>query len=286
MPTCIECGWKSFTLATHIRYDHQRTITQYKQLHGVTNDAIFHPELTKQRSNRISGENNPGYQHNGTLSSFSKKYTKYKGMDDDTKEQKIKDQHSKLINTRSINNNDTTTLAYYTSRGMPIEEAEVARSERQRTFSLDICVEKYGLEQGMERWIQRQESWISSPGIQAMSSGVSKISQEMLDEVARGFDGECMYATNGRPDCNNEYNMRTRAGIVRLDFFVPDTGHIIEFDGDYWHSDKNPKYIPNEIKDAKILTSFPHLKILHIRECDYRTDKQGTINKCLSFLKT
>lgn len=284
MPTCKKCGWKAFTLVSHIRYDHNMTAEQYRQEYGVSDDAIYHPTLIQQKSERISGEHNPGYQHNGTMSSYSKNFTQYDGMSDEEKTQRIQEQAAKLVKTRQEHNNDATSLSYYTARGMAHEDAVEALAERQRTFTLEKCIEQYGEEDGRARWLDRQSQWLSSEGMLSLKKGVSKISQELFAAVADKSIHPCYYATNGVAGVNNEYRLRTSGGIVKLDFFVPGTGHIIEFDGDYWHSDRNPHNISTEVRDAKIRTSFPSYKIMHVYERDYRADKQGTITKCLEFL--
>lgn len=286
MPTCKKCGWKAFTLVSHIRYDHGMTADQYRQEYNVGDEAIYHPTLIQRKSDRIAGEHNPGYQHNGSMSSYSKKYAQYDGLTDEEKEQRIREQAAKLVKTRQQNSNDATSMSYYTSRGLTEEEASEALSNRQRTFSLDRCIDQHGEEVGRARWIDRQAKWLSSDGMVSLRSGVSKISQELFSAVASEIVHPCFYATNGEDGINNEYRLRTARGMVKLDFFVPGTGHIIEFDGDYWHSERNPHSIPSEVRDAKIRASFPSYKIMHVYERDYRADKQGTIDKCLEFLKS
>ena len=51
-----------------------------------------------------------------------------------------------------------TRIEYYLNKGMTVEEAKVALSERQSTFSKDKCIEKYG-EDGLKVWEERQNKW-------------------------------------------------------------------------------------------------------------------------------
>lgn len=284
IPTCKICGWKSISLQNHLK-THNLTVQRYREQYNVTTEEIFHSSYTKQKSDRIKGERNPGYQHNGTLSSFSKNSRKYKELDETEKEIKRQEQIKKANRTKKDNNGYTTTLEYYTSRGFSVEEAMLLRTQRQTTFSLEKCIERYGRDIGTEMWIKRQEKWLSSSGMRQLLLGVSKISQNLFDDLLNYVNYTCYYATNGKSGINNEYQLRTRKGIVKLDFFVPSLGKIIEFDGDYWHSPTNPRSICREIRDGKIMESFPTYQILHVWESEYKQDKEGTLQKCLNFLK-
>ena len=44
---------------------------------------------------------------------------------------------------------------------MSYEEAQEALSERQRTFSKERCIEKYG-EDGLKVWEERQNKWLET----------------------------------------------------------------------------------------------------------------------------
>lgn len=284
IPSCRICGWKSTSLQNHLK-THKLTVQQYKEQYQVANEEIFHSSYTQQKRDRISGEKNPGYQHNGTMSSFSRNFKQYNELTEDHKRQQISAQIAKANKSKRANNSYTTTLEYYTTRGFSVVEADILRKQRQSTFSLELCINKYGKEKGIECWINRQEKWLESEGMKSLSMGVSKISQQLFVELEPLIVHRCYYATNGLDHTiNNEYKLRTLSGLVKLDFFVPGIGKIIEFDGDYWHSDKNPRKICSEIRDSKILQTFPTYNILHIWEGEYKRDKLGTIQKCLKFL--
>lgn len=55
-----------------------------------------------------------------------------------------------------------TSKDYWVKRGYTLEEAESTVSEKQSTFSLRKCIEKYGEEKGIEVWKSRQEKWIKT----------------------------------------------------------------------------------------------------------------------------
>lgn len=58
--------------------------------------------------------------------------------------------------------NSNTSLKYYTSRGYTLEEAKIALSERQSTFSLAKCIEKHGEVEGKKVWQARQDKWLAT----------------------------------------------------------------------------------------------------------------------------
>ena len=283
IPTCKICGWKSRSLQNHLK-THNLTVQEYREQYNATNEEIFHSSYIDEKRDRITGDKNPGYQHGGTRSSFSKNNNKYAGLTEEEKQEKIKKQITKSNNSKRQNNSYATTIEYYTTRGFTEAEAIELRKQRQTTFSLEKCIEKYGEEVGRETWIARQEKWLSSDGIKTLKSGVSSISQELFDAISPYIKHNHYYATNGIPGVNNEYKLRTNNGVVLLDFFVPGIGKIIEFDGDYWHSDANPRKISREVRDAKIIQKYPQFNILHVWEKDYKSDKEGTIKRCLEFL--
>ena len=55
-----------------------------------------------------------------------------------------------------------TTIEYYLSRGYDKEEARKMLAERQKTFSKKICIKKYGEEEGLRIWKERQDRWVAT----------------------------------------------------------------------------------------------------------------------------
>jgi hypothetical protein len=79
-----------------------------------------------------------------------------------------------------------------------------------------------------------------------------------------------------------------------IDIFIPELRKGIEFDGTHWHSfdalkKSHPKwsdedlYNYHEIKDAWFASKY--IQILHIKEEDWKRDKEACIKKCLEFLQ-
>lgn len=113
----------------------------------VLNDEKLAREAVAKKSNRVRGKNNPAYNHGGKLSPWSEKSEFYS-----------EEAKQKAAENRSY----TTHLEYYTNNGMSEDEAKEALSERQRTFSLEKCIEKYGKVQGVEIWKRRQQKWLAA----------------------------------------------------------------------------------------------------------------------------
>lgn len=113
----------------------------------VLNDEKLAREAVAKKSNRLRGKNNPAYNHGGKLSPWSEKSEFYS-----------EEAKQKAAENRSY----TTQLEYYTNQGLSEDEAKDALSERQRTFSLERCIEKYGKVDGTKIWKQRQQKWLTA----------------------------------------------------------------------------------------------------------------------------
>lgn len=267
-------------LTSHIFRKHNIKATQYKEMYP--NMPIRSDALLKLQSERISGAKNPAYQHGGKFSPFSEKFINGTHNVESTKK-KAKENKQKL-------NKDTTKIEYWLEKtNGNVEEAQKLLSERQSTFSLNICIEKYGDETGREIWLNRQEKWHKS----YKKSNFSKVSQGLFWEISKELDdlSNIYFAQldeNKQKDSsgvNHELRLKLEK-LILPDFIDVKKGRIIEFDGTYWHEVKNKKYEfdknPDTIRE-KILIDNGY-KVLRIKESDYKNDKNGTLQKCMNFL--
>jgi hypothetical protein len=236
---------------------------------------------------RMIGSNNPGYQHGGKFSPFSKKFVSYEGMDETIIAEKLKKDAKQRIAEMTANGNNSTTIEFYQKRGMKEEEAQNALAKRQSTFSLGICVEKHGEIEGTEIWLARQEKWLNS----FKKQNYSKISQELFDEIMStgSMDGSSVYyATYDREDKksfkNKEYRLKLSKSWINPDFILVDKKKIIEFDGDYWHSERVANPGSSAERDRRIIEAG--YSVLHIKECEFRSNRQKVIQECLNYLTT
>lgn len=146
-------------------------------------------EKLRRKSERVLGENNPGHNHGGRYSPFSKKFIKYQEVDESAKESLISDLVEKANVTRDENpQNQPTRIEYYLARGLNEEEARKALSERQSTFSLEKCIEKYGEVDGMEVWAARQRKWIESISKQTVRATFDMIRGKAIGALNRVDD--------------------------------------------------------------------------------------------------
>lgn len=280
--SCEMCGIFSHDLTSHILHTHKIDPSSYKEKYG----ALKSQKYLINQSFLISGEKNPGYKHNGRLSPVSNNFI-YSNLID--KEEVIK----KISNSNKNNGNNNTTLIYWLNKGLTEHEAKLELSKRQTTFSLNSCIKKYGREQGIEKWVKRQEKWQESCKKNKMN-GFSKISQEMFWKLYSyiEFDKDFIFFAELGPDknidssgINNEYRLKLPERILLPDFINTKTKKIIEFDGTYWHSEKIIKNT-NKLRDHQrdellILNGFD---VLHIKEEYYKNNKDKAIKDCLEFL--
>lgn len=303
IPTCKICGWKSRSLQAHL-ITHNLTVQQYREKYGVKDEEIFHSSYTQEKSKRSKGENNPGYQHNGTMSSFSTRFKKYDGLAEAEKRERINRQVGKANETKEQNNGYNTRMEFYTKQGLSAEEAEQALTNRQRTFSLDICIEKHGEVDGIKRWQRRQTKWLAT--LDALPEKEKQRINKLKAEGARNNKtyskiSKELFEQIKRPE--SYFGLHEKTLFINDRYYRPDflnRNKIIEFFGDYWHA--NPeRYGENEVlnypyqrmtakekweHDTKRIAVFKTAgyEVLIVWESDYRKDPEGTIKKCLNFL--
>lgn len=264
---CKLCGLRAADIGSHIRI-HKISTKDYTQLYGGIKCKNF--------VDAMLGDKNPAYQHGGKLSPFSKKFINYKG------DEYIENLKEQAVQTKEENHNNPCTVEYYIKRGMSEDEAIDALRERQTTFSLEICIEKHGTIKGREVWTERQLKWAKS----YKKQNFSKISQLLFDELIKLYDfPNIHFATKDKHnEHNQEYRLKLHDGtIVFPDFICLDTKRIIEFDGDYWHSERVANPSKERDRDKRIINSG--YSVLHIKECDFKKHKQRVIDECITFLK-
>jgi hypothetical protein len=189
-------------------------------------------------------------------------------------------------NPESYDNVNTTQLKYWLDKGYSEEEAEQKRSNRQITFSLKICIDKYGEEKGKEIWLNRQLQWHKN----FKKSNFSKISQELFWAVYNRLDNDSkvdvLFATikDGQKDdsgSNNEERLKLEK-VILPDFISLYTKRIIEFNGVYYHRN-TPENKKREIKRHEILIKNGY-EVLYIDENKYKQNKEKVIQECIEFL--
>lgn len=297
--TCKICGHQSLSLANHIRTKHNMTTKEYREKFNCDKTEIIsnylsnrlsnaQKELQKKGHKTIFQTNNPGSNHKGSYSPFSRKFIKYQGLSEEEITEKIKSLLKTSAKHRAENHNQNNKIDYYIKRGCSLEEAKQKLQERQKTLSLNSCIKKYGEIDGYNIWNDRHNRWLNSI---KNNQGYSKISQELFQSIhkhpkIKKLDG-IYYAIFG-PKLNNEYSFtfynedaNSEPVTIFLDFYISSLNKCIEFDGDYWHSLEQVKQ-KDAVKD-KFLSSMG-IKILRIKEADYCKNPTKITRKCIRWL--
>jgi G:T-mismatch repair DNA endonuclease (very short patch repair protein) len=261
------------------------------------------PEMKKLFSELLKGENNPMHRSKTTdeerraISPFSPDFYLKRdpslALDEAQKlaQDKTKEATDKIVSW--------TQIEYWTREGHTEEEAKAIISEKQKTFSLEICIEKYGEEAGRKRWEERQEKWKSKVFNDEtfIGGGHSMIATEMINGVLislqeKGYNGEIFHGERERFINNGKGN------VFKYDLTFQDERKIIEFNGDFWHCNpelfepdfwsKPKKMTAQEIWDydvkKKQAAEEQGYELLYIWERDYRNNKQATIDRCIDFI--
>lgn len=188
----------------------------------------------------------------------------------------------------------STNLEYYLQQGMSEDQAKEALAERQRTFSLEKCIEKYGEVEGLKIFSDRQQKWLKSLQKNFKEYGDGRSVQSFF---AKDIICECCCKLNIDTPKKEKFiydNKLNRA--YAYDFTYKDK--IIEFNGDYWHC--NPKLYKEDFynkvkqKTAKEIWEYDYnkiecakrynYKVLVIWELDYNQNSDREIEKCIKFL--
>lgn len=248
---------------------------------------------------------------NITLTPLNSKFWINKGLSDEEAAMEIKliQQNNALKFTQKKKSNPelysaytTSQLAYWLNKGYSEDNAKQLLSERQKTFTLEKCIQKYGEVEGKQRFTDRQTKWSNSLINNGnLKIGYSKISQELFYKLLDSYDinerNDVFFATH-----NKEYRLNKKEGGVWLyDFTDAKRKKIIEYHGDMYHgnpekyvAEDNPHPFTKKItaqemwdKDKRKLdvANGEGFEVLVIWDSEYRWgNKENVINKCLDFL--
>jgi very-short-patch-repair endonuclease len=297
--TCRICGENSSRIyGKHLKFKHNMSSEEYKKLFpdaplcsksdlkATTKNSGKHMKQEKYKiifSEMFSGENNPNHTSRTTeeerksRSPFSKKFIKYENVEN-------KEEYISFFAKKALKNRiGSTTIEYFIRQGLSEEKARKKLKERQTTFSLEKCIEKYGESEGKSRWLQRQEKWLNN----YKKINYSKISQELfinlfLSLKESGFNEKVYFAKLDpegllhETNRNYEFRLKLNKSFIIPDFFIPTINLIIEFDGTYYHRDTPENRKRSYIRDMNIIESG--YEVIHVLESVYTKDKQRVIS--------
>jgi hypothetical protein len=182
---------------------------------------------------------------------------------------------------------NNTTIEYYLKKGMTIDEAKLAIIDRQKTFSLEKCIAKYGEKEGREKWKVRQEKWFTN----YRKKSYSFVSQELFWEIQKILNfphANIKFATfdNGikteTMNLNKEARLYLDNRVVLPDFIHLPSKKIIEFDGVYYHRNTPENTLREKKRDLDLERNG--YSVFHVSESDYKLSPSATINRCKQFL--
>lgn len=304
--TCRICGEQCKRIyGKHLKFKHNNmTTNEYKNIYpDAPIMALSDKEKTtinsgkhmkddkykKMFSDKFKGEKNPNHRSNTTelerksRSPFSKDFIKYNGMEN------VEEHISSFAKLAIKDRISDTTIQYYINKGYSLEDSEKLLKERQTTFSLEKCIEKYGYDKGYKKWTDRQEKWLNN----YQKINYSKISQEMFISIYKelinvGFFDKVYFAKLDKNDNihesknNYEYRLKLNKSYILPDFFIPSLDLILEFDGTYYHRDTTENKEREKTRDENIINSG--YKVLHISEKEYKDNKELTILKVVNYI--
>ena len=176
-------------------------------------------------------------------------------------------------------------VEYWMNKGYTKEDAQKIISEKQRTFSLEKCIEKYGVDEGTRIFNERQIKWQKSlhnalKNNETNGKTQSKFANSIIKVLKDFYKGEKEFL------------------VDKYSFDYRYKNKLIEFNGDYWHM--NPSLFSKDDinkttgltaeqtwkkdNDKKIMAESNDFRLLIIWESEYKKDAASTIKKCLDFL--
>jgi hypothetical protein len=196
-------------------------------------------------------------------------------------------------------------LDYWINRkGFTLEEAKLAVKERQKTFTLDKCIKKYGEKEGTKIWKERQEKWSKKIENLYKQGKFTKFCKNNWSNVEENFirhlinkiglnEENYFSCINGKQFFRH---FKEFGQTFAYDFVL--NKKIIEFNGDYWHCNPNfynPEYFNASLQcTAQEKWDFDKFKnnciknkgyqVLTIWESEYKENPEKTIEKCINFL--
>ena len=290
---CAICGYITRSLQPHLKYTHGLKPKEYEKQY---NAKFMCEEEAKIRSDKFKGKNNPGYNHGGKLSPWSYKNTsKTKEEIDACKE--------KTINAVKESTNLNTKLEYWIEQtDGDIEHAKELLHQRQHTFSLEKCIEKYGEEEGYKIWKERQEKWQntlkSKPDEERIEINRKKLNIHSISRAERELYNELLKFND---NIISQLHLKNNNNFFIYD--IAFNNKIIEYNGDYWHASKG-RFNANDIVRHNKQTGVPIFAkeiwehdneklnfakslgydVLVIWESEYKSNKKEALEKCKMFL--
>lgn len=272
---------------------------QQKNSKKAKHTKILNKEYIKKLYNFSDEEVNDFCKKRST---WSKEFWISRGFTEEeaiNKVSEIQSKNANKIDKSKVRERSKRCKEYWLSRGFTEEEAIENIKNIQTTFSLEICINKYGEVEGRKIFNERQLKWQQTlTNNTTLKVGYSKVSQILFFKLLS------LYKTHDNiyfAEHNREFYLRdNNKKIFVYDFCDNNQKKIIEFQGDNYHA--NPELYTQDThpfpynknltakdiwdKDAyKQNVAKEHgYDILYIWERDFKINDQLEINKCIKFL--
>lgn len=246
-------------------------------------NPMHHSRTTQEQRNAISPRNIAFYEN------------KYPDLSHE-EHVRLRDKFFEENRQRVKNAIKDKNIEYYLNQGMLLEEAKIALKERQSTFSLKKCIERYGVEEGTYIFEERQSKWVHKlqKNFEKYGDGRGGQSQFGHDLISV----LCEHLNIEYPKKEKYIGIKGSKDIKGYAYDFCYGKKLIEFNGDYWHCNpkiyngdfyhKTTKRTAAEIwakdKHKKELAEHYGYKLLTIWESDYNEDREAQIKKCIDFL--
>jgi hypothetical protein len=155
---CVICGLRANDLISHITRTHKIKTEEYKEKYSKFTRS---EEYLNDLSERIKGDKNPVHNLEDIqeISPFSYKFYMKKGYSEE-EAKKIALDKSRETQKNISKESRTVNLEYWMKEcNGNARMAIKLYKERQSTFSKKKCIQKYGKEEGLKRWKERQDKW-------------------------------------------------------------------------------------------------------------------------------
>jgi hypothetical protein len=310
---CIEKSFKSNSI-DGIRYRENCSMEEANLIFRNTNKKNL--EKRTKTISRIKKDNPNFYKEN---SRNCKEYWVKRGYSEKESIQKSIDVMNEIHKKTSTKRKEdkekykhsyNTCIEYYIKRGYSEEEGKRLISERQKTFSLEICINKYGSDKGLEIWTNRQSNWLNKLNTKPNSekikinrkkisnkTGYSKSSQVLFWKIYDLFrDNNIEFGElNSEFIKYDEINSR----FYKYDYVDHTLKKVIEFNGDYWHCNPNEYsydyfhqvlektaeqvWIDDKFKNKLLMNDGYDIFI--IWESDFMSNPKQALDACIEFIK-
>lgn len=285
---CSICQARVKGLVLHLSKAHGYSVPKYRE--EYPGSEIHSVNYKRQASLRMQGENNPWHNHGGKYSPFSEKSVVH------TKE--VREAAFKKARENTVYN---TQIEYYTSRGHSEEQSRILLTKRQRTFTLERCIERFGEQEGYNKWAARQEKWQNT---------MNSKSDEEKSEINRKRISKVSLTSNKEKELKNlilelgieldEKQKRLKRDSSRSYYYdISIRNKIIEFNGTFYHAD--PRFYQkddlifkksnitaesiwkNDEEKKRIAESHGY-EFLVVWEHDFINRKEEILEECKNFL--